>query len=154
MPSLRHHGCPEAGGDLRDQARNKDDEGVHDALNQGHGHHIAVGDVADFVRDDRFRFVAAHALQQAGADGDQRGVAACAGGEGVDVRRVVDSDLRHGDARLLRLTAHRFQQPVFGFVTRLFNHFPPTERSAIHLDISNDTKAPPKPNRPAMIIRP
>ncbi|MNL37245.1 hypothetical protein D3C87_1593830 [compost metagenome] len=74
--------------------------------------------------DNRLRFVTAHALQQTGTDGDQRSVATRAGGEGVNVRCVINSDLRHGNARLLRLTTYRFQQPVFGFVTRLFNHFP------------------------------
>ncbi|MOA39523.1 hypothetical protein D3C78_1613120 [compost metagenome] len=93
-------------------------------MDQRHGHHVAIGNVADFVGDHRFRLITAHVLQQAGTDRHQRCIAACAGRKGVDVRCLVDGHLRHGDTRLLRLAAHRVQQPALGFVTRLFNHFP------------------------------
>ena len=54
---------------------------IQGPLDQGHGNHIAIGDVADFMGNDRFRFITAHVLQQPGADGDQRGVTTRAGGD-------------------------------------------------------------------------
>jgi len=114
----------EAGRNLRDNAGDKDNEGVHHPLNQSHGDHIAIGDVADFMGDDRFRFITAHVLQQPGTDSDQRGVATRTGSEGVDVRGVIDSHLRHGNARLLRLLRNGVHQPAFRFVARLLDHFP------------------------------
>ncbi len=74
--------------------------------------------------NDRFRFITAHVLQQPGADGDQRGVTTRAGGEGVNVRRVIDSYLRHGNTYLLRLLRNGIHQPAFRFVARLLDHFP------------------------------
>ena len=50
------------GGDLRQDTRDKDNEGVHHALDQGHGHHVTVRDMADFVSNNRFGFVTAHVL--------------------------------------------------------------------------------------------
>ena len=51
--------------DAADDAREEEHEGVHDALDQRERDHVAVGDVADFVAEHRFDFVAAHVAQQA-----------------------------------------------------------------------------------------
>lgn len=85
---------------------------------------VAISNMADFVSDNGFRFVTAHILQQTGTHGDQRSVAARAGGEGVDVRGVINRHLRHGDACLLRLLCDGVHQPTLSFVTRLFDNFP------------------------------
>lgn len=47
------------------------DDTVIYTLNQRHRHHIAIGNMADFMRNDGFRFVRAHVLQQTGAHSDQ-----------------------------------------------------------------------------------
>jgi hypothetical protein len=41
-----------------DHPREHDHEGVEHALQQRHGHHVAVGDVADLVREHRLGLVA------------------------------------------------------------------------------------------------
>ncbi|SAJ32468.1 Uncharacterised protein [Enterobacter cloacae] len=57
--------------------------------------------MADLVSNNRFRFVTAHVLQQAGTDGHQGRVTTRTGSKRVNIRRVVDGYLRHGNARLL-----------------------------------------------------
>ena len=104
---------------MTDHAGDEDDEGVHHPLNQRQCHHVAVGDVGHLVAQHRLGFVAGHAAQQAAADRHQGAVAIHAGGEGVDVRCVVNGDLRHADAGGLRLSAHGFDQPDFGLIARL-----------------------------------
>lgn len=42
----------------------------------------------------------------------------------VNVRRMVDSNLRHGDTGLARLRCYGVHQPAFSFIARLFNNFP------------------------------
>ena len=111
-------------GKLRQNTGNKDNEGVHHALNQRHGDHITIGDVADFVSNYRLGFIRAHVLQQTGADSNQRGITARTGCKSVDVRRMVDSHLRHSDPRLTSLGCYSIDQPTFPFVTRLLDHFP------------------------------
>ncbi len=71
-----------------------------------------------------------------------------------NVRRVIDSYLRHGNTYLLRLLRNGIHQPAFRFVARLLDHFPPTDFSAIHFDIISETIEPPKPNSRAIIRRP
>ena len=103
--------------DRPDDAREEDHEGVHDALEQGHRHHVAVRDVRDLVAEHRFDLLLAHRLQQAGGDGDERRVLERAGREGVRLA-LVDRDLRHADAGLLRKPAHRLDEPVLGRALR------------------------------------
>ncbi len=112
------------GSDLGNNARNENNKGVHYALNQRHGHHVAIGDMAYLMGNHRFRFIAAHVLQQPGADGHQRRIAACACGKRVNVRRVIYRHLRHSDTRLARLLRDGIHQPAFGGVTRLLDNFP------------------------------
>ena len=81
--------------------------------------HVAVGDVAHLVREHGLGLLLRHAVQQAGADRDQRGVAARAGGERVRLRRIEDADLRHADAGGLRLALHGVDEPALGGVGRL-----------------------------------
>ena len=101
---------------------NHDHKGVHHALDQGQGHHVAVGHVADFVGQHRFYFITAHMLKQTGAHRHQRVVAAGAGGEGIGLGRLEDRHLGHGNARPLGLGAHGLHQPGFNLVAGLFNH--------------------------------
>ena len=111
-------------GDLRQNARDEDNKGVHNPLDQRHGNHVTVRDMANFVSNNGFSFIRAHVLQQTGTDRNQRGITARPGGKRVNVRRMVDSDLRHGDTGLTRLRGDRIHQPTLSFVTRLLDHFP------------------------------
>jgi hypothetical protein len=56
---------------VADDARQEHDEGVHHALDQRQRHHVAVGDVGDFVTDDGFRFALRHLPQEAAGNRDQ-----------------------------------------------------------------------------------
>ena len=79
-----------------DHAREEHHEGVHDALEQGHGHHVAVGDVRDLVAEDALDLVAVHALRSRPArDRDQGPRLGRAGGEGVHLGAVVVAHLGH-----------------------------------------------------------
>ena len=102
-------------------ARQEDDERVDHALDQGERHHVAVGDVAHFVRQHRLGLVAAHGGEQPAAHRHQCLVAAHAGGKGVHLGRVVHRHLRHADAGSARLAPYRFQQPALGLVRRLLD---------------------------------
>ena len=113
----------EASGNLGNNARDKDNEGVHNALNQRHGHHVTVGNMADFMGDDRFGLIAAHVLQQAGTDGDQGSITARTGGESVNIRRVINRHLRHRNACLARLLRNGIHQPALHIVGWLLNDF-------------------------------
>ena len=46
-----------------DHAREEHHERVHDALQQRHRHHVAVGDVRDFVGEDALDFLGSHRPQ-------------------------------------------------------------------------------------------
>ena len=71
---------------VTDYPSQKDHKSIQHPLQQTQRDHVAVGDVADFMAQHRFRFLGAHLLQQAGADRHQRGIAAGAGGEGIGFR--------------------------------------------------------------------
>jgi hypothetical protein len=105
-----------------DDAGEEDHERVQDALKQGERHHVAIGDVRDLVPEHRLDLGLVHAAEQARADGDESVVLGRTRGERVHFRRVVDGHFRHGDARLLRLAPHGFQQPRLVRVARLVDH--------------------------------
>ena len=88
------------------------DERVHDALDQRHRDHVAVGDVRDLVRQDALDLLAAHALQQAGRDGHQAPALRGTGGEGVHLGRLVVADLGHRQVGLLRELPDLVVEPV------------------------------------------
>lgn len=92
---------------------------VFSTLDQGQGHHVAVGDVGDFISNSRVGFVAAHAPQEAARYRDQRRVTAHAGGEGVDLVGFIDGHFRHGDAGLARMTGDGLGQPQLAGIGRL-----------------------------------
>ena len=96
-----------------DDPGKEDHEGVQDSLEQGHGDHVAVGDVGHLVGEDSLYLALAHALEQSGTDGDQGVSARGPGGEGVGLGALVDPDLGHGNAGALRLGAHGLHQPLF-----------------------------------------
>ena len=103
-------------------ARQHDDEGVQHALQQGHGHHVAVGDVRHLMAQHGLGLVLVHRTQQAGRHRHQGIVAVGAGGEGIDLRRIVDGDFRHADTGRLGLALHGGHQPALGIVARLLDH--------------------------------
>jgi len=70
----------------------------------------------------RLGFVTAHVLQQAGTHRNQRRVTTRTGSKGVDIRRVIDRDLRHGNPRLTGLIGDGIHQPAFYIVSRLLNN--------------------------------
>ena len=104
-----------------DDAGKEDDEGVQHPLQQGHGHHVAVGDVADLVAQHRLDLVGVHVLQQPGTHRHQCIVAVHAGGEGIGMRVPEDAHLGHADARLAGQPRHRLQQPLLGGIGGLLD---------------------------------
>ena len=112
-PQLAKSFCLAYVDEIPDDARQEDDEGIDHALDQRQRHHVAVADVADFVRQHRLDFFLAHALQQAGGYSDQGVIAARPGGEGIR-RAFVDGDLGHGNAGLLRKALDGLEQPELG----------------------------------------
>ena len=99
--------------EVADDARQEDHEGVDHALDERQRHHVAVGDVRDLVAEHRLDFLACHRLQQAGGDGDQRGVPERAGGERIGLA-LVDRHFGHADAGLVGEPAHGLDQPGLG----------------------------------------
>src|SRR5690606_41871792 len=89
-----------------DHARQYDHEGVEHPLQQGHGHHVAVGHVADLVCQHGLGLVVVHRAQQAGGHRHQRVVAVGAGCEGVVLGVVVEHHLFHDVGVRLFLTSH------------------------------------------------
>ena len=109
----------ELGDEEGEDAGEEHREGVHDALDERHRHHVAVGDVGDLVAEDPLHLVAAQAPEEAGGDGDERTVLRRAGGEGVHLVGVVDPDLRHRpEARRLREPVDRGDELLSGRVGR------------------------------------
>ena len=114
-------GAEEVADDAGHDAGEEHHEGVHHPLDQGQGHHVAVGHVAHLVGQHGFRLVAAHAVEQTGGDGDEGVVTAGAGGKGVHLGGVVDPHFRHLDASLTGLTGNSAHQPVLGLVAGLLD---------------------------------
>ena len=100
----------------------EDHKGVHDTLNQGHGHHVAVGDVGDLVADNRLNLFAGHAAQQAGRHGNQGAVLKGAGSKRVGLA-LKNAHLGHADAGLVGELAHGVHNPGLIGVLRLLNDF-------------------------------
>ena len=69
-----------------------------------------------------FHFVAAHELQETGADGNQRAVAASAGGKGIGLGRLINGHFGGLQVPLFGLGFHHAHEPIFGFVARLTDH--------------------------------
>ena len=77
--------------------------------------------MADLVGQHGLDLFLAHPAKQAGADCDQRVVASGAGGEGVEVGRVVDGHLGAADAGLVGQTVGGLQHPALCVVAGLFD---------------------------------
>ena len=92
-------------------------EGVQHALNQRQGHHVAVGNVRNFMAQHRFDLFARHALQQASGHRHQGRVPKSARGKGIGLA-FVNGHLGHGDAGLFRQAAHRVHNPGLVLVLR------------------------------------
>jgi hypothetical protein len=100
---------------VADDARQEHHKGVHHALDQRHGDHVAIGDVGHLVADHGLDLFARHALQQAGGHRHQRRVLERAGGKGIGVA-FKDADFGHADAGLVGKLAHGLDDP--GLVRR------------------------------------
>ena len=105
---------------ITDHAAQENHKGIHHALNQRHGYHIAVGNVRDLMPEHRLHFVAGHALQQTGGYGHQGGVAESAPCKGIGLA-FKNTDLRHANTRLLRKPLNRLHNPGLVGVLRLLN---------------------------------
>ena len=105
-------------------------EGIHHALDQRHGHHVAIGDVGHFVANDGFHLFAGHALQQAGTNGHQ-----CRVFERTRSERIgsafKNADFGHADLGFVRKFAHSLHNPGFIGIGGLVNH-PHTRRPLGH----------------------
>ena len=123
-------------------------EGIDDALDQSHGHHVAIGDVRDFVAEHPLDFAAAHAPQQAGRNGDQRPGFCRAGREGVHLLGFVNADFgqfgQAGGAGQRVNGVHQVRKAgsrVSGGMT-----FTPIIHLAMSRESPREMKAPPKPH--------
>jgi len=105
---------------VTDDAAQEHDKSVHDTLNQGHGDHIAVGNVGDFMPNDGLDFLARHAHQQTGADRHQRRILEGTGGKGIGFA-VKNPDLGHADASLVSQLANGVDDPGFVGILRLID---------------------------------
>ena len=105
-----------------DYASEEDHKRIQHALQQGHGDHIAVGNMTDLMGEHGLDLIPAHLLQQTAADGNQRTVACSSGRESVHFRRIVNRDFGHTDAGTFRLSTYGRKQPGFGRIGRIFNH--------------------------------
>lgn len=109
---------------LRDNAGDKDNEGVHHPWIRVM---VTISPLAMWLiswamtasASSRLMFCNSPVLT-ATSEASRRAPA----GEGVNVRRVIDSYLRHGNTYLLRLLRNGIHQPAFRFVARLLDHFP------------------------------
>lgn len=83
------------------------------------GDHVAIGHVADFMRQHRAHFIRGETFEQALADGYQCVVAIPSGGEGVGLVGREDTDLGHLDAGFARQLLDGLQQPLLMAGARL-----------------------------------
>ncbi len=109
--------------EVAEDPREEHHEGVHHALDQCQGDHVAVGDVTDLVGEDGFHLIGRETFEQALADRDQRVVLVPAGGEGVGLVGGEDADLRHLDAGFAGQLFDGLQQPLFVTGARLADDF-------------------------------
>ena len=115
---LEHHRVDK----VADDSGKEHDKGVHHALHQRQGDHVAVGNVADFVGQYRFYFVGRKTLQQALADCDQCIVFIPARGKGVSLVCRENPHFRHLDPGFAGQLFNGLHQPLFMTSTRLCNH--------------------------------
>ena len=85
-------------------------KGVHHALNQRHGDHVAIGHVGDFVADHGLNFFSRHALQQAGADRHQGRIFESTRGKGIGFA-IKDANLGHADSGFVGKLTHGLDDP-------------------------------------------
>ena len=71
-------------------------EGVDDALKKGHGHHIAIGDVADFMAENSFHFCFFHAREKTCGDGNERAALRWSCSKCVHFIGTINAHFRHG----------------------------------------------------------
>ena len=107
---------------MPDYSGKKNHECIDHALNQGKRHHVAVGNMAYFMRQHAFDLILVHVLKQARAYRHQCVVAVHAGRKGIDVGRVINRHFRHANTDKLGLAPDSFHQPAFGRVGRLLDH--------------------------------
>ena len=113
---LQDHAVDEVTDDLGQEHN----ERIYDTLNQRERNHVAVNDVGNFMRQNRFNFFFRHRLQQPGGNSHQRRVFKCACRKSVG-RALINGDFGHANIGLLRQSPDGFDQPVFGFIARTFD---------------------------------
>ena len=87
---------------VADDPGKEHDKSINNALNQTKGDHIAVGNVTDFMTNDRPGLIGVKPFQQSLADGHQGGIFVPAGGKGIRFVGGEDTHLGHVDASLCR----------------------------------------------------
>ena len=95
-----------------DDAGEKHNKRVGNALHKRHRHHVAVGNVAHFMRENRFNFLLIHESQQTGGHRHQRAVLGSAGRKGIRFA-FVNAHFGHLQTELVGLSAHHAYQPLF-----------------------------------------
>ena len=125
---------------MRDE---ENDEGVDHALNQSERDHVAIGDVRHLVAEHGLDLLATHALEQAGGNGNQRGVLIAPVAKALGA--LEDGHFGHADARLAGELADRFDSQTRWCLRGPSMTLAPVVHLAIHLDRSSEMNAPPKP---------
>ena len=89
-------------------------------MDEGHGDHIAIGNVRHFVSQDGLNFFVGHVLQQAGRNRDQGRVFEGAGCKCVGVT-LKNTHFGHANSGLVGQFFDRIDQPFFVRIARLCN---------------------------------
>ena len=97
------------------------DEGVDYALEEGQRHHIAIGDVADFMAYDRAHFIGRELAHHPCANRYQSVVSIPPRCEGIRRFRRENRDFRCFDARSFGELSDRSDQPALIIIAGSFN---------------------------------
>ena len=111
---------------VADQGQHED--AVQDANQSDIKPHVAVEDVAEFVRDHALQLIAIEVVDGAPVDADHGIGGGESGGERVDARFAIQQEHGgHGHARGQRHFLHHVQQPLLGQVVRVGVDAPPAQ---------------------------
>src|SRR5690606_38490539 len=82
--------------------RKKHHEGIDYTLYQRESNHVAIGNVANFMREYGARFILVKTLKHTRADGYQGRIAIPAGSKGIGLLRWKDPDFGHSNSGFFR----------------------------------------------------